>query len=129
MANLKYYVYLEEHLVNKAGNTLRIYERSLPHHAQIAVWLPKEWEKANPAQHFPEELKEIIESCEMKVYQDPKLRTAVCITVRPKPRVFWSKRTRAMAYEELDKQFSDGFGETYSHSKIPGVPDICEIGF
>lgn len=123
MAILKYYVYLTEDLVDKSGDTQRVYERSLPHHVQIAEWLPKEWAEVNPLQYFPAELREIIDSCEMTVYQNPMLQTMAVVSVKAKAGVHWSKRTRAMVFEELEGQFTDGFGETYDHSQIPGAPD------
>lgn len=123
MATLKYYVYLTEDLVDKSGDTQCVYERILPHHKQIAEWLPKEWAEVNPLQYFPAELREIIDSCEMSVYQNPKLQTMAAISLKTKPGVHWSKRTRAMVFDELEDQFTDGFGETYDYAQIPGAPD------
>ena len=123
MATLKYYVYLFEDLVDKSGDSQRVYERSLPHHKQIAEWLPKEWAKVNPLQYFPAELREIIDSCEMSIYQNPKPQTIAAISVKAKAGVHWSKRTRTMVFEELGGQILDRFAESYDFSQIPGAPD------
>lgn len=123
MAELRYFISLEEHLLDKSGNVQHIYEHNLPHHKQIADWITKEWIALNPVQYFPNNLQNIIESCSMRVYRDPKRRTVAVIIVKPIPGFFWNKRTRAMVFEELDAQFSDGFGETIDQCSIPGVPE------
>lgn len=122
MATLKYYVYLTEDLVDKSGDTQCVYERSLPHHVQIAEWLPKEWAEINPLQYFPAELREIIDSCEMTVYQNSMLQTMAVVSVKAKAGVHWSKRTRAMVFRNLKASLQMDSGKPTIILRSPALP-------
>lgn len=127
MANLYFRVPLLEGKVGKDGGIEKIYERNLPHHDEIANWLPKCWEADDPVQYFDETARKLIDSSRMYMVRQKDGRTVAIVELKPVPGLRWSSKKRNAVFEEMDAQICDGFGESYDYASIPGVPEEFKL--
>lgn len=133
MAGIAYYVILEELQLDEKGNISKEYTESLPHHKEIADWLPKAWNEVDFHIYLcldNLELKEEIESCKMiHVYQSRDNRSIAYIRTDLKPGYRWSKAKREIVFQELDAQVLDGLGEGFYLQQIPNAPEGFVLSF
>lgn len=111
--------HIEEHQLDENGNAVAVFERELPHHNEIARWLPGEWDSLDPLRLFPKK----VASCTLGVERDSAGHTCGVFTVTLREGARWDKHTRMVICEEIDAQLADGFGESYEYAQIPGAPE------
>ena len=101
-----------ELVLDKQGNCLKEYETNLPHHDMIAKEMADSWNSTNIVRCFDGILKDKIASAKMKV-KKIKDDTVAVITVIGKPNIRFSQTITNEIYDQIDAQFSDGWGEGF----------------
>lgn len=101
------------------------FTHNLPHAKEISAWLPGEWDDCKIGDvitHYNPEFQDKIMECSMKCFENPDGELIARVTLEFTPGFRLSARRREIIWDELDAQMSDGFGESYDRSEIPGVP-------
>lgn len=129
MANLYFRFCIDELKLDTMGNTVETFSEKLPHHKEIANWLPGEWDLLNPVQFFLEPVKSMIETTKMRIIQTRNHETVGVIEIIPHKGKRWNVKTRQKIWDELNAEICDGFGESYDRKHIPGTPDGFVISF
>lgn len=128
MSKLYYDITVEECVVDKDEIIIDEIKKDLPHHKIIKDYLPKEWDKCEIHTAFYGILQDKIESTKMTVsLRDGK--TVARITITFKDGIRLNEKLRSETFSQLDGQMSDGFGESYDKSTIPGVDRKYRIWF
>lgn len=123
MSKLYYDIPLAEEWGYLGDADYQMKESDLPHFQQIAEWLPGEWNKCRIHTTFDGILKDKVQSCKMRCVQKEAgghIQSIARVTITFVPGFRLTAKRRNECWEQLDGQLSDGFGESYDRSKIPG---------
>lgn len=119
MTELKYLMKIEEEEIDQDDNCIKIISKNLPHHDIIKDWLENDWNKLDPIQWIAEDVRKIIASAKMNIFQNQDKETIAQIIIEPIPHTHWNKKRMNTVWEYLDTQMSDGWGEGIDYHSIP----------
>lgn len=129
MSKLYYDITISEAIMDDHENIQEEINSNLPHHKQIAAYLPKEWDKCNIHTTFDGILKDKITNTRMTVTKRRTGETVARVTITFKPGLRLNEQIRQSTWNQMSGQMSDGFGESYDRSKIPDVDSKYRILF
>lgn len=122
MSKLYYEFTIEEVEIDEEWNPVRRIETDIPHHDQIKAYLPKEWDKCEIHTTFDGILKNKVQQTKLTIRKKDG-KTIGRVTIEFIPGLRLNEKIRNACWEQMDGQMTDGFGESYSFSKIPGVDE------
>lgn len=113
-----------ETILDEEGHIIQQYEKNLPHHNIIKNEMVKSWNDAHMEQFFDGELKDKIQSAIMTFRLNKKKESQAVITIETVKDYRLSERRRNMILDQIDAQFSDGWGEGFfGYINIMTAPD------
>lgn len=90
------------------------YEKDLPHHDIIAKEICDSWNEMKMEKYFYGTLKDKIKSAKMRCYRDKTNgKTIAKITIEGIPGFRFGSVRRAMVFDQIESQMSDGWGEGF----------------
>lgn len=121
MSKLIYDILLREEY-DKEGEPYQERVMSEEHFKTVKGWLPSEFKACRVHEAFYGVLKDKVQSCTMNCFYRPEKDggpvARVIINFVPGFRL--TEERRQACWDQMDGQMSDGFGESYDRTEIPG---------